>query len=59
MNEFLSKLFRYPAFSLITVSLLLGATVGCGGQPPEKTPEEIEKNRLEHIERSQREMEDA
>ena len=59
MNEFLSRLFRCTAFSLITVSLLLGATVGCGGQPPEKTPEEIEKNRLEHIKRTQREMEGA
>ena len=43
------------------LALPLAAVVGCGGAKPERTedPAEIEKNRLEHVERSQREMEET
>ena len=47
--------FRRTVRSMIAVALL--AAIGCGtAAPPEKTPDEIEKSRVEHQQRTAREL---
>jgi hypothetical protein len=47
--------FRRSVRFAIAIALL--AAIGCGtAAPPEKTPQEIEKSRMEHQERTAREL---
>jgi hypothetical protein len=39
--------------------LLVAPLVGCGGAPAEKSPEDIEKARQEHIQATQRELNES
>ena len=44
----------------LVAAIGVSASLGCGpSEPPPKGPEEIEKGRQEHIERSRRELEES
>ena len=59
MNRLLPKSLRKYVLVLSAVSLLGGVLIGCSSKPVEKSPEEIEKNRIEHSKRAQRELQDG
>jgi hypothetical protein len=45
--------------ALVAPLLLCLPLIGCSKAPPERSPEEVEKARQEHIERAQRELGDG
>ena len=56
MSKFVITRLLNPIQGLLSVAILIVPLLGCSSEPPEKSPDEIEKGRQEHIQRTQREL---
>lgn len=59
MRKLILSRLSYAIKGLIATAILTVPLLGCGTEPPKKSPDELEKSRQDHAKRAQRELQDG
>ena len=59
LTDAVKRAWRFPSLAMCILVAALVLPTGCGGKTEEKSEEDIEKSRQQHVQTMQREMQEA